>query len=47
MTEEVEVKECQLCHRMLPKEQFYKRKDRDGEHTWVVSYCKECEIKKR
>jgi hypothetical protein len=29
MTEEVEkpeLKECQLCHQILPKDQFYKRK---------------------
>ena len=32
MTEEVkqlELKECQLCHQMLSKEQFYKRNDRN------------------
>ena len=36
MTEEVdqpELKECQLCHQMLPKDHFYKRKDRNGEYT--------------
>ena len=37
MTEEL--KECQLCHQMLPKSDFYKRKDRDGEYTWTMSYC--------
>jgi hypothetical protein len=36
------LKECQLCHQMLPKEQFYKRKDRAGEPNWKVSYCKPC-----
>jgi len=49
MMEEVkqlELKECQLCHQMLPKDQFYKRKDRNGEYNWTVSYCKECETKK-
>ena len=49
MTEEVkqpELKECQLCHQMLPKEQFYKRKDRYGEYSWKTSYCKPCEINK-
>ena len=44
--EEVEFKECQLCHQMLPKDQFYKRKNRNGEYNWTISYCKECEIKK-
>jgi hypothetical protein len=42
MTEEL--KECQLCHQILPKSDFYKRKDRDGEHNWMVSYCKKCEV---
>ena len=49
MAEEVKqakLKECQLCNQMLPKDQFYKRKDRNGEYTWTVSYCKECDIKK-
>ena len=40
------LKECQLCHQLLPKDQFYDRKDRNGEHTWKVSYCKDCNIKK-
>jgi hypothetical protein len=42
MTEEL--KECQLCHQMLPKSDFYKRKDRNGEYNWMVSYCKQCEV---
>jgi len=49
MDEEVkqsELKECQLCHQMIPKEQFYKRKDRNGEYNWKTSYCKSCEVKK-
>ena len=46
MTEEVELKECQLCHQTLPKDQFYKRKDRDGEHNWTMSYCGPCDSKK-
>ena len=48
MTEEVEqpeLKECQLCHQMLPKDQFYKRKDRNGEYNWKTSYCKSCCLK--
>ena len=36
------LKECQLCHQMFPKDQFYKRKDRDGEYTWTMSYCNKC-----
>ena len=44
MTEEL--KECQLCHQMLPKSNFYKRKDRDGEYTWTMSYCGPCDLKK-
>jgi hypothetical protein len=46
MTEEVEqpeLKECQLCHQMLPKEQFYKRKDRNGNPNWTMSYCGSCD----
>jgi len=37
------LKECQLCHQMLPKEQFYKRKDRAGEPNWTMSYCGPCD----
>ena len=37
-------KVCQLCHQDLPIDNFYKRKDRDGKHNWVLSYCKKCEI---
>ena len=44
MTEEL--KECQLCHQMLPKSDFYKRKDRDGEYTWTMSYCGPCDMVK-
>ena len=40
------LKECQLCHQLLPKDQFYDRKDRKGEHTWKVSYCGPCDLKK-
>lgn len=29
----VELKECQLCHQILPISSFYKRKDRDGEYN--------------
>ena len=43
--EEVELKECQLCHQMLPKEQFYKRKDRNGEYNWTMS-CSPCNLEK-
>ena len=38
-----ELKECQLCHQMLPKSLFYKRKDRDGNYTWIMSYCGACD----
>lgn len=41
-----ELKECQSCHQILPKDQFYKRKDRNGEYNWITSYCKSCEVKK-
>ena len=37
--EEVELKEYQLCYQSLPKEQLYKRKDKDGEPKWTMSYC--------
>ena len=43
MTEDV-LKECRLCHQMLPVDQFYDRKDRDGEYNWKTSYCKSCDI---
>ena len=46
MAENKELKECQLCHQMLPKDQFYKRKDRDGEPNWTMSYCTHCDIKR-
>ncbi len=46
MTEEVELKECQLCHQMFPKDQFYKRKDRNGQPNWTMSYCGACDMKK-
>ena len=42
MTEET--KECQMCHQVFPKDSFYKRKDRNGEYTWILSYCNSCEI---
>lgn len=35
-------KECRLCHEILPLDQFYKRKDRNGNYTWKTSYCKSC-----
>ena len=41
-----EIKECQLCHQMLPMSSFYKRKDRNGEYNWAVSYCGKCDLKK-
>ena len=41
-----EIKECQLCHQMLPMSSFYKRKDRNGEYNWITSYCKKCEVEK-
>ena len=40
------LKECQLCHLIFPIEQFYKRKDRDGEYTWTMSYCGPCDMVK-
>ena len=46
MSENKELKECQLCNQLLPKDQFYKRKDRNGEYNWKTSYCKLCEVKK-
>ena len=39
MTEEVKLKECQLCHQILPISSFYKRKDRNGKYNWTMSYC--------
>jgi len=46
MAEEVKLKECQLCHQMLSKDHFYKRKDRNGEYNWNVSYCGPCNVEK-
>ena len=46
MAESKELKECHLCHQMLPKDQFYKRKDRDGNSNWTMSYCGPCDLKK-
>ena len=49
MTEErAQAAECQLCHQMIPKSDFYKRKDNgvvDGEHNWIRSYCDQCDFK--
>jgi hypothetical protein len=42
MADNKELKECQLCHQMLPISSFYKRKDRNGGYNWKTSYCKEC-----
>ena len=39
-------KECQSCHQVFPKDSFYKRKDRNGEHSWQVSYCCSCNTRK-
>jgi hypothetical protein len=39
---EVELKKCQKCHQEYPKEEFYKRQDRNGEYKWKTSYCKKC-----
>jgi len=41
-----ELKECQLCQQMFPTDQFYKRKDRNGEYNWITSYCTSCEVEK-
>jgi hypothetical protein len=41
-----EIKECQLCHQMLPMSSFYKRKDRNGEYNWTMSYCGKCDLEK-
>jgi hypothetical protein len=40
--ERAQAAECQLCHRMIPKSDFYKRKDRYGEYTWNMSYYNKC-----
>ena len=40
MTEQI--KECQMCHEVFPRDSFYKRKNRAGEYTWTISYCKSC-----
>lgn len=44
--ENKELKECQLCHQMFPTDQFYKRKDRNGEYKWTISYCDSCNVEK-
>ena len=41
-----ELKTCQLCRQIFPKEKFYKRKDRNGEPNWTMSYCGSCDAKK-
>ena len=41
-----ELKECHLCHQILPRSLFYKRKDRDGEPNWTMSYCNSCDLEK-
>ena len=40
------MEECQMCHQVFPKSEFYKRKDRHGEYNWTISYCKKCEVEK-
>ena len=42
--EESTEKECQMCHQVFPKSEFYKRKDRNGEYNWTMSYCGSCDI---
>ena len=46
MEDKPELKECQLCHKSFPKSNFYKRKDRNGEYNWTMSYCGICDAKK-
>ena len=41
-----ETKECQMCHQVFPIDNFYKRKDRNGEYTWKTSYCSKCDVEK-
>ena len=43
--EESTEKECQMCHQVFPKSEFYKRKDRNGEYNWTMSYCGQCDVK--
>jgi hypothetical protein len=31
---------------MFPTDQFYKRKDRNGEYKWTISYCDSCNVEK-
>ena len=38
----VELKECQECHQIFPRDEFRKRKDRQGEMNWVIAYCNKC-----
>ncbi|GAG14883.1 unnamed protein product, partial [marine sediment metagenome] len=39
-----QMKECQKCHQVFPRDSFYKRKDRNGEYTWRISYCRVCNL---
>ena len=33
-----------MCHQVFPKSEFYKRKDRNGEFGWTMSYCGKCDV---
>ncbi len=44
LDESSEMKQCQKCHNEFPREDFYKRQDRNGEYKWKMSYCKKCSM---
>lgn len=35
-------KKCNKCFLIFPINEFYRRKDRQGNYTWRMSYCKNC-----
>ena len=37
-----EMKECQKCGLIQPREKFSKKQDRKGTYTWKQSYCGKC-----
>lgn len=46
LDESPEMKECRNCQILFERNSFRKRKNRNGEMSWVSAYCRKCECKK-
>ena len=38
--------ECQICNQILPKSEFYKKKDINNIYDLTILYCKTCKLEK-